>query len=325
VRPRNDKPISEQAVEWIEALQRGGAQEHAAFAAWLRESPHHVREYLLMTALEKELGDMDLSDVDVEELISRSRENVVPLPSLATRESSSKRTHGARWRGAGAAALVLVALGAFWIYQAGGPAQYSTAIGEERTVELADGSLAQLGPGSEILVRMSELRRDVQLIEGDAIFKVSHDETRPFRVRSGETLIEDLGTQFHVYRRGSATVVTVIEGAVRIASMRLDAGQEARITRDGTTLERRPIAVTQTTLLRRRHLTFSGDTLADIAADFNRYNRAPQISVEGGALRARRYSGGFEANDPQSLIDYLQQDDTIISERRGDELILRER
>jgi hypothetical protein len=49
------------------------------------------------------------------------------------------------------------------------------------------------------------------------------------------------------------------------------------------------------------------------------------IRVEGDSLRARPYSGRFNANDPQSLLDYLRQDESIVSERRDDVLIIRER
>jgi transmembrane sensor len=184
--------------------------------------------------------------------------------------------------------------------------------------------VVQLNPLSRVAVSLSDETRDIRLLSGEALFKVKH-EPRPFLVHSGNTLIEDIGTQFHVYRRSSGTVVSVIEGAVKVASVRLDAGQEARVAQDGKTLKRSKLDASQLNSWRQRHLTFSGDTLSDIVADFNRYNRRPQIRIEDETLRAKRYSGGFDADDPESLVEYLRQSDAITVNRQGDELVIRAR
>jgi len=57
--------------------------------------------------------------------------------------------------------------------------------------------------------------RNVELIDGQALFEVAKDKTRPFVVRSGATLVRAVGTQFDVYRKRSGTTVTVIEGRWR--------------------------------------------------------------------------------------------------------------
>jgi transmembrane sensor len=336
IHPQTEKSISERAAQWVASLQSGGAREHAAFAAWLRESPQHVREYLLMTALEKELGEVDLQGLDIDGLLAKVGRNIVPLkttphPRIESGAGSVPLPQGQRgpasrrYRLAIAAGLIGATIAAGWWGFVQRAATYSTAVGEQRTFELADGSAVQLNPASRIRVRISAEARDVELLAGEALFKVKHETVRPFRVRSGAALIEDLGTQFHVYRRSSGTVVSVIEGAVQIASVRLDAGQEGRVATDGKTVERSTLDPAQLDSWRERHLTFSGDTLADIAADFNRYNRKPQIRVEGAALQAKRYSGGFDADDPESLIEYLRQSDAIEVRRAGDELVVRPR
>jgi transmembrane sensor len=61
------------------------------------------------------------------------------------------------------------------------------------------------------------------------------------------------------------------------------------------------------TAWRRRRLVFRKDTLAYIAAEFNRYNRTPKIRVEGETLRLRRFNGVFDADNPLPLLQFLKK------------------
>lgn len=361
--PEQQQPITEQAARWISALESGGAQEQVAFAAWLRASPQHMREFLVLTALDKEINEIDVNDLDVEKLIARSSSNVVLLshPTNAAFERlAAARTHrSARWwwaAGLAAGVAILALVGVPRILDLNGSLEYATVVGEQRAFELADGSVIRLNPLSRVRVNYSDDARDIRLLEGEANFKVARDAARPFRVSSGRAVIQAIGTQFHVYRRSSGTVVSVIEGVVEISSARqwpalsgsptnasgsvkpadsgfeplqrparLVAGEEARIAADGNAIRRRAIDPAQRAAWRERHVIFSGDTLADIAEDFNRYNRAPRIRVEGEALQAKRYSGAFDADDPESLVEYLQGDSGIAVEHAGDEIVIRAR
>ena len=58
----------------------------------------------------------------------------------------------------------------------------------------------------------------------------------------------------------------------------------------------------------KRQLVFRNHTLQQIATEFNRYNKLPKISVEGEALQTKRYSGVFDADDPESFLDFLALD-----------------
>jgi transmembrane sensor len=61
------------------------------------------------------------------------------------------------------------------------PAQLSTQIGEIRSFSLADGSSVTLDSDSLVLVTITPVRRDLQLVRGRARFTVAHD-LRPFVV-----------------------------------------------------------------------------------------------------------------------------------------------
>ena len=103
---------------------------------------------------------------------------------------------------------------------------FETGIGEQRFVKLVDGSTIELNSRSRVRIRYSNLGRDVDLIEGQALFHVAKDAARPFIVHSGTTLVRAVGTQFDVYRKDSGTTVTVVEGRVAVLSPILAAEHE---------------------------------------------------------------------------------------------------
>jgi transmembrane sensor len=100
---------------------------------------------------------------------------------------------------------------------------FETGVGEQRFVKLIDGSTVELNSRSRVRIRYSDTERDVDLIEGQALFHVAHDAARPFIVHSGTTLVRAVGTQFDVYRKESGTTVTVVEGRVAVLSPMLTA------------------------------------------------------------------------------------------------------
>ena len=76
---------------------------------------------------------------------------------------------------------------------------------------------------------------------------------------------------------------------------------------------------------RQRRLIFDADTLEDIAAEFNRYNRTSQILIEDDAARQVRFTGVFDADDPESLVRLLETDKELELLRRAGKLVIRSR
>jgi ferric-dicitrate binding protein FerR (iron transport regulator) len=95
------------------------------------------------------------------------------------------------------------------------------------------------------------------------------------------------------------------------------------IVADGTLIQRQRVDVGQATAWRQGRLVFSEATLEEIVSEFNRYN-ARQIILVGDAHRTRRYSGVFDAADPQSFLEYLRRDDGGLAvENDADGLVIR--
>lgn len=118
-------------------------------------------------------------------------------------------------------------------------ADHATGTAEIRSVRLEDGSIVELGPHSAIRVDFSARERHVTLLSGEALFDVSRDPARPFRVLTPGTMTTVLGTRFEVAMLDAGTSVGVARGHVQVAAIAggasydLLAGDWVRIDKDG--------------------------------------------------------------------------------------------
>jgi transmembrane sensor len=315
-----EKTLAHQASQWVTVLRgKASRAELAAFAEWLKTSPRHIREFLLMTSLEKELHQIDPE--------RRYPLEIEPPRKMATLRGN-RTTAGSAWRHrawgwACAAGLTAIALIGILLY--GQSHRYATATGEQRALELEDGSIVNLNTRSKVSVHMSSRSRDIDLMAGEALFKVHRDTARPFRVHVGDTVIEALGTEFNVYRRTHETTVSVVEGAVKVASTRLNAGEEAHIEARQSVVKRKTPDPLKPIAWRQRRLVFDQDSLADMVQEFNRYNKAPQLELEDAAAAHRHYTGVFDADDPQSLIQLLSAEPDLTIEHSGKTILIHSR
>src|SRR5215207_10043128 len=123
-----------------------------------------------------------------------------------------------RWLAAAAVAVATVG-GVWTTRRATAPSTLvaSTGRGERRSIQLEDGTRVTIGPSSSVRVMLSKRARRVEL-SGLAQFTVTHEASRPFVVRAGESETTDLGTVFTVraFPEDSSTTVGVTEGGVSL-------------------------------------------------------------------------------------------------------------
>lgn len=336
--------VAERAAEWLERMKAPDPHERAEFSSWLKESPRNAREILLAMAWDVALDQVDPNhEIDLDDLMARMSTNVVPVRRGSDLVNSRHWLHSLGWSrvaGFGVIATVLVAVFLGWSGIAQrllSPNQFETAVGEQRAIELGDGSVIHLNTQSRVRVAFSEKARDVYLNAGQAIFKVKHDATRPFRVHVGHAIVQAIGTQFDVHRLADRTNVAVIDGVVQIIAddsnvkmsltqlserTRIAAGKAVSIIADGQITPPAAVNVVEMNAWQQRRLIFRKNTLLEIADEFNRYNKSPQIRVTGDELQARKFSGVFDADDPESLLMYLKSDSQLAFDREGDEFVI---
>jgi transmembrane sensor len=338
VQKQIDELLALRASEWLEQLENATDAERAAFTEWLCESRLHVQAFLEVAEIEFRLHRLDPERrQNIEHLLSRVAPNVVmlgrPPPQRMAPRTSVRRRKILRVSGALAAcaALATTAL-LLWSSR---EKEFETAIGEQRTIELADTSVVTLNAASHIEVHLQKTERDIELRQGEAIFTVAHDPTRPFKVRTRAGTVLAVGTQFNVYERPNGeTRVSVLDGRVQLTahsageaapSEVLAAGEEADIRLDGTIHRNEKAVVANTVAWRQRRLVFDNTGLADMVAEFNRYNRVPRLRLEDVSSDVYRFSGIFDAADPESFVSLLEREPDLSVERRTDEVIVRPR
>lgn len=330
--------VYEEASEWLVKNRSGELEldEKRSFDAWLRESPHHIRAYLELTSVWEDVGSLDpRGNVTADELIARAlnETNVVSLEAAAQARASisaEPRARARRMRFAMAASAVLVSLAAMWLYTQRNV--YTTGIGEQRSIALNDGSTITLNSRSRIRVAYNDTEREVDLVEGQALFHVAKDLARPFIVTSGDTRVRAVGTQFDVYRKASGTVVTVVEGRVAVnesvqqargAEVLLVAGEQVVVTAQNAVKSPKP-NVTAVTAWTRRSLVFESAPLTDVAEEFNRYNKR-QIVISNAELASFHVSGIFSSADPALLLAFLRTQPELLVEETDHEIRITKR
>ncbi|MET0661326.1 MAG: FecR domain-containing protein, partial [Steroidobacteraceae bacterium] len=294
--------ISDEAAHWFVEIHAGemDVEKRCEFDAWLRRSPQHVRAYVEMLPLWEEAALVDSQhELSAAALIAGVHEDdvVVPLesPVRATLHVGARREHRALWTLALCATVIAAAIvGICYVDQR---STYSTDVGEQRVVALQDGSSIELNALSRVRVAFDEQQREVELIEGQALFRVEKDARRPFIVTSGATRVRAVGTQFDVYRKRSGTTVTVLEGRVAVINEDTSARKTGRtqtpvmvsageqVTATASTVAREVVPNTAAaTAWRERLLVFSATPLTEVAEEFNRYNER-QLVVRDAQLQ----------------------------------------
>lgn len=314
-----------------------------AFDNWLRQSPEHVRAYLEMFQIWEDAPLVDAERAwSVDALIAMARDpahNVVPMASrMDSRQppeqgTAEKRSPANRGWYAFAASIVLAALGITgWFYSQRDV--YVTRVAEQRLVSLPDGSDIVLNARSKIRLQYRDNERRVELIEGQALFKVAKDPQRPFIVQSDGTQVRAVGTLFDVYRKASGLTVTVVEGRVAVqesapettlprSNILLAAGEQLRVA-PATAAKPERVDVVAATAWRERRLIFSATPLTEVADEFNRYN-SRQLVVQDSKLEHFNVSAVFSATDLPSLLRFLRAQPNIVVEEDDAEIRITEK
>ncbi|MGH8178839.1 MAG: FecR family protein [Steroidobacter sp.] len=321
---------AQDAARWLATLsdEHCGEAERDQFFQWLRSSTQHVDEFLRVSSLARCASRRELwADDSVDSLIAAARADSNVLTLDAEAQPTPVHRTPVRWAIAASLASV-IAVGALMTTRfIDLDPVYITAVGEQRSITLEDGSVVQLNSQSRLRARFLEELRAVELSQGEAIFRVAKDPDRPFRVRTGLTDIVAIGTAFNVNASSAKTIVTVLEGRVRVSRGDAASGRSGQAPQSIEHIElamgeqlivapRLPairVALRDTekvTSWTERRLIFENTEIAAAAAEFARYS-SRQIRIDDPQLAARQITGVFDATDPASLVQFLETDATV--------------
>ncbi|WP_407352495.1 FecR family protein [Luteimonas sp. R10] len=304
-----------EASAWLARLQgpaRTPATE-AAFKAWLAVEPAHAQAFARVT--------------DTWDIIPGAA--LLSVPSA--RPMAVDRRRRVSMALAACVALVAVAVGLTW--RVSGDPVYHTAVGEQRTLVLDDGTRIALNTDSRIAVSYGEDERHIRLERGEALFEVARQPGRPFVVQAGEDRVRALGTTFVVRRDRGHLAVALIEGRVEVSrpspqgqarpvhatvlspGERITLGPDIRQTVDRPRIE-------AMAAWRRGEAMFNNATLAEAIAEINRYGGAP-VRLEDPVLGQLRVSGVFATRDPAEFARTVAQLHALTVEHSEEDLVLK--
>ncbi|QPG04846.1 FecR domain-containing protein [Salinimonas marina] len=320
--------IYEQASLWISRIDRGLTEpEKQQLQIWVASSNGHRR---ILAELAELWDDMSV---------------LTELNTLLSEQVTRPRKH--QWAGKfvrqtryGAAAVMctvlLLGLVSDWSWLLGQDTnlaqtsrRVATAIGEQRSVKLADGSIVQLNTNSIINIDFSGNIRRIELQKGEAHFAVAHDHYRPFVVVAGNNTVTAIGTAFNMqYTDTSAFELVVTEGKVLVrnksaqgqlsdatalinpdasnAGQLLVSGEKASI--QGQVSKRHNMttdAMQQDLAWQQGMIVFKGEALEDALKEIGRYTPVT-FKIADPALRTKRVAGYFKVGDISGLLFALK-------------------
>jgi transmembrane sensor len=301
VAPENQAMID--AAAWIARLGASDitGADGEAFDAWLA-APGNAAAYRRTLALWHEF-DTGAGQV-LEELAHRARR--------AAHAPPRRRFLFAGSAAAAAAAAVMV-LTALPPSAPEATAQtFVTAKGQHQRITLADGSVVDANAETRLTARFSPAERRIALADGEAIFDVTPDKTRPFIVETREGAVRVVGTQFDVKSRDGLLTVTVARGKVAVRPASAEDADPAVLLTPGMQLalgSGRASAVTQVDpqaafSWRQGRLVYRDQPLTDVVADLNR-QFPEQIGIGDPQLDQIRITGVIVLDNPQAITTRL--------------------
>lgn len=284
----------DQAASWLARLgtRTISLDTIQDFAKW-REVPENAEAYRRAEQLWSQTGDL-AGDPDIEAALSQ-----------AYQRRPSRRFGVKQLLAIGLTTAVTASIGVgafFWESRN----TYGTGIGEQRVIQLTDGSLVRLDTASKMRVRFSSGERRIELSEGQALFEVAHNADRPFVVSTTDASVTAVGTVFEVRRVGSETRVVLVSGAVDVmqagaasAPQRLLPNQQTAITQGQAKVT--TVDADTATSWTDGELTFVDTPLAEAVAEMNRYLARP-IVLEAPAVASTPINGVFKSGDRAAFV-----------------------
>lgn len=272
--------LTEHAAAWLVALDAGTA-DPAAFEAWRDADPRHAVAFAEVATTWNEL------------------DRLRPLRStFSTRRPIVSR----RAVMSGAAAASVAAVAGMIAWPLIDEASAETQAGERRTVRLPGDSLVELNTRTRVRWRRSGSDRALILDYGEIALGVP--EGLDYLV-SGEATLSVSGGSYNIRRDGTRVELMGLSPGARVNNRPLPNDVVAVSNEGRVALQpARVVERERAQAWRRGEIVFSGESLAVILTEYNRYLERPLV-LTAPELGQLRLGGRFASTDPQSFLAAL--------------------
>lgn len=292
-------------------LDRWTDEDEAELAAWLESDLAHRVEYLRLAAAWAQTS---------------------PLAGSGAK-MRSRRAPGWLSYAIAASVAAIAILGGAVTFDAMrskvATADYATVVGGMANVTMKDGSRLRLNTDTRLRTRLDGKTRQIWLYQGEFYVEVAHDPGRPFVVHVDGQDIRAFGTKFAVRRGRDRLEVVMLEGTVGVGAdpiaqptAVIHAGDDLTLSPEGLTVEKRSAAQLGDEMAwRDGFLVFQHTTLADAAAEFNRYNRRKLVIADGRAADIE-IGGRFSAANVDGFVRLLHTLYGLNVKEQGDQITI---
>ncbi|HUA81770.1 MAG TPA: FecR domain-containing protein [Dyella sp.] len=299
------------------------ADTRTAFERWRDADPEHAAAFRDVELLWKQSADAARDPA----IVAAARQALHHEPMMRTSR---------RWlfpaMAAGLAALVAILALPRWLSTQTDPVgtDYVTSPGEQKTVQLTDGSSIVLDTDTDVVVRYSARTRRVDLLRGQAQFSVHGNRAWPFVVHAGHGTVTAVGTQFQIRLNDNSTDVALLHGMLAITALSpggmsqnasLTGGQSLSFDQSGHITPVHALDSQKTQGWTQGKLFVHDWRLPQLLAEMNRYSTT-QLTIGDPSLQDIHISGIFRANDQQTFLLLLQQGWSIHARRVSDTQIV---
>ena len=297
--------VASTASAWLVRIETGTvtADERRRFTEWLAADSAHPVAYREAERFWRSLDGLSPDDI-------RELDRYLP------QESDSERpgpTHSWRRLTAMAACVLLVAGAGLWLALVLWPlGDYRTAVGEQRTIAIPDGSTVQLNTDTALSIAMTDDSRRLTLHRGEAFFTVAPDRARLFEVAAGQGTIRALSTAFNIRTDGDHTTVTVSEHSVRVRlghepSMDVQAGEQLRYQPSGWLGSVERTDLNRALAWQQHRLMFENQPLPDVLEEVARYRSGRFVFLRDQSLNKLLVTGSFDTERLDHFLPALEE------------------
>ena len=298
--------LHKEAQHWLLRLTSGAAtvQDARAFEHWCEQSAAHVEAFAETRRLWENLGPA------AHAWKAGERVRAATAAERAAGPRMSRRAFLGAAVTASAALVVVHPPLQLWPSLSDMVADYRTATGEQREVDLGRNVVVQMNTQTTINLRKSHGQvTGIELLGGEIQVKTTAANADPLSVFAGGGRI-DVGTmgKCNVRCDGTQVQVTGLDGATTLRYQ----GQTTVLTTaqlaefgDGHVGQVMPANLEVTMGWRRRVLIFDGQPLAEVVREINRY-RPGKIILANDRLATREVQARFSLNQLTDVAALIQ-------------------
>jgi transmembrane sensor len=300
-------PLLDEAIAWIVRLKTGEPtrDDVEALERWRGQSAAHEAAFKRAARIHRDAG------IVAGRLTTPATAPRAAQGAIGRRRISRRFVLGGGLAAAAAAAgyaVIRPPLG-MWPSLQELSADYRTAKGEQRKVQVTPEVSLDLNTQTSIALRSQQGQPTIELISGEVLVNARRPTSGPLVMLAAGGQIGASEAQFNAQCFDAAVSVTCLDGAVDVQhsgqSARIGKGQQLSYTRAGIGP---PVSVdpTQVTAWQSGLLIFRDRSLAAVVEEVNRY-RPGKIVIVSAELRQRTVNGDFEIRKLDSFVTQVVQ------------------